>query len=312
MPIITTIHTRREEIQRLVSSQNLVQAVKRLMDYALDFSEDLGHVEAVMELEYPETPLDRANLKTSVETLLEAITQNYEQRKHPVQSSVTIDAPTVFSCWEMGKRFKRSSFHLEDINLDLYLGEITSVVGENGNGKTTLFRLVVGEISADEGHLEYPLLSLDENELDWFDIKKQIAYVPQDLPKWYGSLKSNIQYAAAIHGLKGTDNQREVDFIIRRLGLENHLTKRWKELSGGYKLRFALAKALVTKPKLLVIDEPLANLDFKAQQIILSDLRNLSRSLKHPVAILLSSQHLHEIESVTDNIRIRSKWAGNK
>jgi len=80
------------------------------------------------------------------------------------------------------------------------------------------------------------------------------------------------------------------------------LEKRWKELSGGFKLRFALACALVWKPKLLIIDEPLANLDFKAQQVVLRDLRNLAESLRYPMSVLISSQHLHEVEAVSDQI----------
>jgi ABC-2 type transport system ATP-binding protein len=68
------------------------------------------------------------------------------------------------------------------------------------------------------------------------------------------------------------------------------------------KVRFALARALVWKPKLLVLDEPLANLDFIAQQVFLKDLRNLANSLRYPVSVLISSQHLHEIEEVSDDI----------
>ena len=98
------------------------------------------------------------------------------------------------------------------------------------------------------------------------------------------------------------ENEDAVNYIIHRLGLHQHENKSWSELSGGYKLRFTLAKALVWRPKILVIDEPLANLDINAQSIVLNDLRNLANSLRHPISILISSQHLHELESVTDNI----------
>ena len=91
-------------------------------------------------------------------------------------------------------------------------------------------------------------------------------------------LRSNLHYEAAIHGVGRADNEREVDFIVERLGFRGELDKEWHELSGGFRLRFALARALVWKPKLLILDEPLANLDFITQQIVLNDLRHLTDS----------------------------------
>ncbi|MCI5158670.1 MAG: ABC transporter ATP-binding protein, partial [Candidatus Electrothrix sp. AUS1_2] len=66
--------------------------------------------------------------------------------------------------------------------------------------------------------------------------------------------------------------------------------------------RFALARALVWKPKLLIIDEPLANLDIITQDVFLKDLRNLADSLSYPMSVLISSQHLHEVEVLADRI----------
>jgi ABC-2 type transport system ATP-binding protein len=117
-------------------------------------------------------------------------------------------------------------------------------------------------------------------------------------------LRSNLHYEAAIHGVLRTDNEREVDYIVERLALTTELDKRWHELSGGYKLRFALARALVWKPALLVLDEPLANLDFIAQQVVLKDLRHLADSLRYPLSVFVSSQHVHEIEEVSDKLLV--------
>lgn len=204
---------------------------------------------------------------------------------------------------EIRKQFGRTGFSLKGIDVQLKLGEITGIVGENANGKTTLFRILVGELARDAGKLRYPGLGQqDWDKYDWYTLKQQIAYVPQDLPKWSGNLKDELHYEAATHGLKGFTNHDAVDYIVARLGLTAHLHKRWKELSGGYKLRFALAKALVWKPKFLVIDEPLANLDVKSQVVFLSDLKELAKSVRHPICVLISSQHIHELESIIDNM----------
>ncbi|CAK8717011.1 ABC transporter ATP-binding protein [Candidatus Electrothrix laxa] len=211
----------------------------------------------------------------------------------------------VFRCEDLGRTYKKSDFRLQGVDLQLRFGEVTGVVGENGNGKTTLFRLVAGELLHSQGGMAYPVLQEDSTAkkgINWIKVKEQIAYVPQELPKVYGKLEEMLQYEAAIHGIRGKKNLREVDFIVQRLELTEHLEKRWKELSGGFKLRFALARALVWKPKLLIIDEPLANLDFKAQQVVLRDLRNLADGLRYPISVLISSQHLHEVEAVSDRI----------
>src|SRR5690606_29231484 len=76
----------------------------------------------------------------------------------------------------------------------------------------------------------------------------------------------------------------------------------WSELSSGYKMRFELARTFLRKPKILLLDEPLANLDVLAQQLILEDLKNLSQSISNPLGIVLSSQQLFEVEKVSDKI----------
>ena len=199
------------------------------------------------------------------------------------------------------KNYRSSNFNLKVPHLELRLAEITGLVGENATGKTTLFKILAGELAQQKGSLHYQLFDL-KNKLDWTDIKMRIAYVPQELPEWRGSLRENLMFDAAIHGILGKQNTREVEYIIQRLGLALHINKTWQELSGGYKLRFALAKALVWQPQLLILDEPLAFLDAKTQMIVLSDLRDLAKSLRHPISIIVSSQHLHEIESVADNM----------
>jgi ABC-2 type transport system ATP-binding protein len=137
---------------------------------------------------------------------------------------------------------------------------------------------------------------------NWYAVKQHIAFIPQHLDKWLGLLKDNLHLSAANHGIFGQENEEAVDFIIHRLGLTKYKNAKWNDISSGYKLRFELARALVWKPQLLILDEPLANLDINSKLLFMQDLRLLSNSLRYPIAIIMSSQQLHEIESVVDNI----------
>ena len=176
-----------------------------------------------------------------------------------------------------------------------------SLVGKSGSGKTTLLRILAGELASSSGELRYPYLTLN-GKTDWYSIKQQIAYIPQALPAWNGLLLDNLHFTASIHEITAQHNIDAVDGIISLLRLDEYRKATWDEISGGYKTRFALAKAMVWKPKLVILDEPLGNLDINAQGIFLRDLRNLTSSSIYPLSIIVISQHLYELESIADNI----------
>ncbi len=90
--------------------------------------------------------------------------------------------------------------------------------------------------------------------------------------------------------------------IVARMGLRPFRTYNWSRISSGYKMRFELARTLIRQPQVLLLDEPLANLDILAQQIILEDLKFLSGSHTMPLSIILSSQQLYEVEKVSDQV----------
>ncbi|MEH2391155.1 MAG: ATP-binding cassette domain-containing protein [Nostoc sp.] len=115
-------------------------------------------------------------------------------------------------------------------------------------------------------------------------------------------LADNLHFAASIHGITGQDNQDIVDFTISRLGLEQYKKASWNEISGGFKMRFVLAKAIICNPKLIILDEPLANLDINTQALLLKDLIDFAQSKKNPISIIISSQNIYEVENIADNI----------
>lgn len=208
---------------------------------------------------------------------------------------------TICQAEDLEKSFPRSGFTLGPISFQLHTGEITALIGENAHGKTTLLRTIVGEYPASRGTLSFPAISQSAT-FGWASVLQHIGYLPQKLPDWHGSLSDNLYFQGALRGLSPNENETQVQYLVARLDLAEHLDKPWSALSGGFQLRFALAQVLVGRPRLLVLDEPLASLDPKAQAALLWDLRHLAKSVHNPMAVLISSQVLNPLEEVSDRV----------
>ena len=312
-----------EELQTLLKEGDLSRISRRLLDFLADVElpEDLKKQAIVLRARYnayaalEKEDQDPAQWQ-ALKELAQSVIGDIEKFLYPTGWDTSSEAAllskdekqelpeqrTAFHGKGIRKRFSSANFlfELPELDVELKLGEITGIVGENGNGKTTLLRIVAGDLLADGGKISYPILPVFPG--DWYGIKQHIAFIPQHLHPWQGYLKENLHFTAAIHGIRGAENESRVDFIIHRLGLTQYQEAFWNEISSGFKLRFELARALVRKPRLLIVDEPLANLDINTQEIFLQDLRYLANSSRNPMSILLSSQHLHEVESIADNI----------
>lgn len=308
------IDERAAEINLYLENGDVGRAMRRLLDFLTDFPVSPPLKETALRLRGEYYLANEGALRGStvsdevrqdfISTALELAPVLAADARRNLASGVVwekrLENNVVFQGKGLSKSFKTqgAAFTLDSVDVTLKLGELTGLLGENGNGKTVLLRIIAGEFAADAGTLTYPLFDAD----DWYDIKRHIAYIPQQLTAWNGALIDVLHFAAAIHGIKGRENEALVEFYLQRLGLEKYRHAKWKALSGGYKMRFELARMLVWRPKLIVLDEPLANLDVNAQLTFLQDLKDLSRSTRYPFSVIISSQHLHEIENVADNL----------
>lgn len=202
----------------------------------------------------------------------------------------------VLSANNIGKAYKQGKFKLSPLSFDLYKGQIVGLVGENGNGKTTLLRLLAKELEPDQGELLYPFYK----DKSVYDLRTNLIYIPQRIPRWYGTLMDNLHFTLSSQGIMNERNVLMAEMMIARLGLRPYKNLGWNRISSGYKTRFELAKNLLRRPQLLLLDEPLANLDILSQQTILQDIKHLSQSLTHSFGAVLSSQQLFEVEKVSD------------
>ena len=145
---------------------------------------------------------------------------------------------------------------LENVSLEIEDGEIVSILGPSGCGKTTLLNLILGILDADGGEILFNGENITKIPME----KRGFNIVFQD----YALFPNLNVYQNITYGLRNNpkiSSEEEVKDLIHLLGLEEHLNKRIGQLSGGQKQRVALARTMVMKPKILLLDEPLSALD---------------------------------------------------
>lgn len=268
-------------------------ALRRLLDFCLDTG-DAALIQDAIRLSRSYRQAGSIGtlpeqFETDARALLQRAGKNENDSNAP-KALITAD--------QLQKTYNTGHFSLKPISFSLHTGQVLGVVGENGNGKTTLLRCVAGQLATDGGTVRYHLLQ----HPDYYAIKNHIAFIPQRIPRWYGYLKDNLHFSAAIAGIHGEQNDLMVDFMLERLNLTKYAHLTWNQISSGYRTRFEIARILLQRPRLLILDEPLANLDINAQQTILTDLVFMARGTHNPMGIILSSQQLHEVEKVADTV----------
>lgn len=283
-----------QDIFNYLKHQDYSLAVRRTLDACLDTGDEPLIQEAIQWSRTYSTRKDEKQLPTHFTEWAQEILS----RAAVLQGSTIAEREPLLKAGNISKNYRRGNFSLKPISISLRTGDVLGVVGENGNGKTTLLRCLAGQLAIDSGEVDYKLLS----NPGYYEIKNHVAFIPQRIPRWYGLLKDNLHFSASIAGVYGDRNDLMVDFMLERLGLSAYAHLTWNQISSGYRTRFEIARILLQKPKLLILDEPLANLDINAQQTILTDLIFMAKGLHNPMGIILSSQQLHEVEKVADTV----------
>jgi len=296
------------EIRQYLKGGNIENASKRTLDFTWYYLKDYQEYDEALAIRKSynlsktlgQTEIKEEDLilfKDRLNSLLTKIEQV------DIAENELISEPLI-EVNQLQKTFNHISkkFKFGPVSITINKGDIVGVVGENGNGKTTFLRLIQEEITKDSGGLNHFYDLKNINGSNHYKRKNRTAFIPQRIPKWRGTLMENLIYFASIHGFKGKDNDKIVSYVIHRMGLTAFVGLTWSQISTGYKLRFELAKMLVWEPDVLILDEPLANLDIQATQNLLDDLKFFSQSTVHPIGILLTSQQLHEVEQVSDKV----------
>ena len=186
---------------------------------------------------------------------------------------------------------------LNNVSLSINEGELYGLLGVNGAGKTTLLKILSGLTNLTSG--EFIISGYNKNQMD--EIKKIIDISPQEtaVAKNLTALE-NLKFFQELYD---KDDSIYLDQIINDLGLTEVLNQRAKTLSGGYQRRLSIALGLISKPKILLLDEPTLGLDVLARR----ELWNIINKFKGKITIILTSHYLEEIEALCDRVAIMSK-----
>ena len=189
---------------------------------------------------------------------------------------------------------------LDNINLEIGQGEIVSILGPSGCGKTTLLNMILGITDADCGKIEFNGEDVTKVPME----KRGFNIVFQD----YALFPNLNVYRNITYGLRNKpdiSSRKEVDELIDLLGLRDHLFKKIEQLSGGQKQRVALARTMVMKPKILLLDEPLSALDGVIKESIKERIKKIAK--EYHLTTIIVTHDPEEALTLSDKVLILNK-----
>ncbi|GAB6944380.1 ABC transporter ATP-binding protein [Vulcanisaeta sp. JCM 14467] len=195
---------------------------------------------------------------------------------------------------------------LSGISFDVRCGESVALLGPNGAGKSTTLRILAGLLRPDAGNAFVCGFDVQRQVRE---VKACIGYLPEDaVPFLNLSVRENLEYVAVLRGL----NDSVVDEAIKLLGLEDLADRRAATLSRGNRQRLAIALAIMHKPRVLLLDEPLNYLDIPTQEAVIKMLRDLNAG---GTTILVSTHIMSVAERLASRVIVINRgsivWQGS-
>ncbi len=194
---------------------------------------------------------------------------------------------------------------LRDVSFEVGTGEIFGLIGRNGAGKTTLTKIVATLVQPTTGSVA---VRGHDSVNDDVRVRQDVGLATAEERSFYWRLNSeqNLLFFARLHGLPERMAKQRIDDLFAKLELKEIARRRFGELSTGNKQRLAVARAMITKPPVLLLDEPTRSLD----PLAAARMREMIQSLAQqdpPVSILLTSHNLSEVETLCARVAIISR-----
>ena len=189
---------------------------------------------------------------------------------------------------------------LNSLNLEVKEGEIFGLLGPNGAGKTTFLNILAGTVIKNSGYVNVWGYDLDKNPRQ---VRSSIGIVPQEINlDAFFSPKNLLEYQAGLYGVPKKD--RITNTILKLVSLEKQADAYARSLSGGMKRRLLIAKAMVHRPPILVLDEPSAGVDVELRQNLWNNIKMVN---KQGATIILTTHIMSEAQNMCNRIAIINK-----
>ena len=183
---------------------------------------------------------------------------------------------------------------LNDINLEVMGGKTTTLIGVNGAGKTTLLRVIAGLEERDRGSI-----SLGSEDMNGKKLRQIATLVFQKTVMFNRSVYGNLAYGLKIRGREDSEIKGKIGQELLAVGLDNFEKRKAKKASGGEQQRIALARAFLLNPRILLLDEPTANLDPNSTTMIE---RAITSRKKEDEIIIMATHNLAQAKRLADEI----------
>ncbi|ADE03335.1 ABC transporter ATP-binding protein [Haloferax volcanii] len=188
---------------------------------------------------------------------------------------------------------------LDGVDLDVPEGSFFGLLGPNGAGKTTFINILVGLVRKTGG--EASVFGYDVED-DYREARDRIGLAPQEFNvDRFFPIREVLEHKAGYHGIPHDEAAERADEVLKRVGIYDKRDTRFDWLSGGMKRRFMLARALITDPDLLILDEPTAGVDVQLRHELWETIVDLNDS---GTTILLTTHYIEEAERLCDEVAI--------
>ena len=190
---------------------------------------------------------------------------------------------------------------VNDVSFVIREGEIFGVLGPNGSGKSTLIRLIATLLLPDSGEIQVFGHDVVSHPIQVQRLINRVSVEASFFKKL--SPMENLIYGARLYGMEGRDTRKKVVEILTRLGLEKKVIyKPMEEMSRGMQQKVAIARALLSRPKLLLLDEPTTGLDPRSKREVQAVIRELNQ--EHGTTILLTTHDMLEADTLCQRVAI--------
>jgi len=209
-------------------------------------------------------------------------------------------APAAIAVEGLTKRYPGGVLALDGLSMTVPEGSVFGLLGPNGAGKTTTLRLLAGLTRATAGTATVDAIPVSA---DGLGVRRRLGYLEQD-PRAYGWMtgREQVRLLGRLHGLTGTGLDRAVSDALARVDLSDAADRRAGSYSGGMRQRLGIAGALVHRPPVVILDEPVSSLDPGGRR----DILGLIADLRGATTVLFSTHVLADVERICDRVGILS------